>query len=447
MSDLLSIGSSALTAYRSAIAAVGENVANAETPGFVRRGVVLREIGPGAGSTIGVTGGAGFNGVRAEAVTRAYNDFLAGELRGATSDSGAADARAQWLGAIENALGDAGGGDGVGARIGALFNAADALAAQPGEPLGRSSVLAALDDAAGAIRTAATALGRVAAGIGDAADSAAGTVNAALADLVRINGALNTAPAGSSARAALEDERDRRIDGLAALMPVTVTLDVRGAAAVTSGNAALLDRRGAARIGVAHAADGRIAWTQTRGALTTPLGIAGGTLGGLFDSAQTLAGRRAGLDTLAADFAGAMNAWSAAGTDAAGNPGAALLTGSDAASLAATPRMPADVPAASAGGAANGNLLALVGVRSAGGFETRWATMVAGNGQALVSARSAADAADVRRTQGAVALDADAGVDLDREAAELMRLQQAYSGSAKIIQASRDMLGAILDLF
>jgi flagellar hook-associated protein 1 FlgK len=38
-------------------------------------------------------------------------------------------------------------------------------------------------------------------------------------------------------------------------------------------------------------------------------------------------------------------------------------------------------------------------------------------------------------------------VDLDNEAAELLRFQQAYSASAKIIQAARETLQDILNLF
>ena len=42
MSDLLSIGTSGLSAYRSALAAIGDNVANAEVAGYSRRTVDAR---------------------------------------------------------------------------------------------------------------------------------------------------------------------------------------------------------------------------------------------------------------------------------------------------------------------------------------------------------------------------------------------------------------------
>jgi flagellar hook-associated protein 1 FlgK len=44
-------------------------------------------------------------------------------------------------------------------------------------------------------------------------------------------------------------------------------------------------------------------------------------------------------------------------------------------------------------------------------------------------------------------LDEVTGIDLDVEAAQLLRYQQAYSGSARIIQVAKEMLQDILGLF
>jgi flagellar hook-associated protein 1 FlgK len=45
------------------------------------------------------------------------------------------------------------------------------------------------------------------------------------------------------------------------------------------------------------------------------------------------------------------------------------------------------------------------------------------------------------------ARNATSGVDLNTEAAELIRYQQAYSGAAKVIQTAQTTMQAILDLF
>ena len=54
MSDLLSVGASGLRAYGRALSNVGDNIANAQTPGYARRTARLEEL---AGSTASPTSG------------------------------------------------------------------------------------------------------------------------------------------------------------------------------------------------------------------------------------------------------------------------------------------------------------------------------------------------------------------------------------------------------
>ena len=159
MSDLLSIGSTGVSAYRSALAAIGENVANAETPGYARREVRLNQSS-NTGSTSPIYREALlFSGVEAASVDRAWDAFRAADSRLAASAAGRADTREQWLTAVETALDD--GPAGIGNLLGGFFNAAVSLAATPDDRLGRSAVLIALDRATGAMRTTAEALSRV----------------------------------------------------------------------------------------------------------------------------------------------------------------------------------------------------------------------------------------------------------------------------------------------
>ena len=90
MSDLLGIGLSGVVAYRTALAAVADNVANAENPGYARREVRLKE---------GVTSGAEtpiyredllFGGVAAASVGRAWDAFRAADSRLASAAAGRA---------------------------------------------------------------------------------------------------------------------------------------------------------------------------------------------------------------------------------------------------------------------------------------------------------------------------------------------------------------------
>lgn len=449
MSDLLGIGLSGVTAYRTALAAVADNVANAENPGYARRDVRLREgINTGSRSPI-YNEDLLFGGVEAASVSRAWDAFRAADARFTAAAAGRAEVREQWLTSIETALGD--GQMSVGTQIGAVFNAGEALAATPSDRLGRIAMLQSLDSAATAVRTTAERLGRVSQGIEGAAKIEIDGLNADLAALVEVNVALRQSAAGRVSRASMEDERDRLIDSIAGRIDVQASIGESGVATLTLGRVTgvtLLDPANRALLSSAVAADGRIQLRIFAEGATTPLPAMGGRLAGLVDMAATTADQRNELEGIARQFLDEMNGWNANGRTAAGTAGGALLTMTGGAlTLAVATSDPAAIAAASADGAENGNLLALAELRGPGGAESRWAALVAAQAQTLNSARSEASAAASRREGSFAARDEVSGIDLDREAAELLRYQRAYDGSAKVIQVARDTIQTILDLF
>ena len=447
MSDLLGIGSSALAAYRTALNTVGENVANAQTPGYARRKVVLEEAGVSGATDIIYREQVHFNGVNVVGIQRAWDGFLATEARHAGSSAARSDVREQWLTNIETALDD--GPAGIGASITSFFTAAAGLAADPGDPLGRRAVLLALDNVAGAFRGASSALSRITEGIGQAARLDVTALNNALRALHEVNGTMMSVGPNGGARASMEDERDRLVDMIAAKIDIDVAIDGYGRATVRAGSDSGLTLVGGIEPGlvsVVTAADGRLSFQLSSGGTRVPLPAAGGSISGFADMAATVVDRRAALDALAVDFTSTVNAWSAGGYDSAGNPGGALLdTPAGAASMTALLSDPDLVPAASASGVPNGNLLSLDTVRMSSGIEARWTGLVTFNAQQLASARAEASAAGRWRDNSLAALDEVTGVDLDFEAAELLRYQQAYNAAARVIQVARESIQAIFD--
>ncbi len=447
MSDLLSIGSSGLAAYRSALNAIGENVANAETPGFSRRKVVLKQSLINAASNIVYREQILFNGVTTGGVQRAWDQFKATEARFAANAAGRAEVRQQWLTGVESALDD--GPAGIGSSLTKFFNAATSLAADPNERLGRGAMLTSLADVATAFRNTAEALERVSTGVADSAQLDATAVNNALAALHNLNGTIRTAAPGGSARASLEDQRDQLIDFIAERLDISVSINDDGTARMTSASNSAVTLVGDTTpglIAMARAADGRISFSvQTNGA-TQALPVGGGRLAGYLDVASITADRRAALDALAADFVATVNNWSAAGVDANGDPGGNLLEAPGGArSMQALVSDPDLIAAGSPGGPANGNLVALESIRETSSIERRWGNLVASNAQILASARTEASAAASWRDLSYAALDEVTGIDLDYEAAELLRYQQAYTASARIIQVARETIDALFN--
>lgn len=448
MSDLLRIGALGVAAYRGALGVVGDNVANAETEGYSRRHVNLRDTGIlGAGQpfqhdryTVG--------GVRITSIERSWDAFRAADARLASSDSSQSGARLRWLDVTEGVLTDGPGG--IGARLTTFYNSADALAADPGGASPRRAMLTALEDVAGGFRTTAAALARASDGVKTEAEITVTAINHDLKALANVNEALSRSQPGGTGRASLEDERDRLIDGLSEKMQIEVTIDARGQAKVRAAGTTgpnLVDKRDAGEITMLVAADGRISLMAAAEGAIQPLAVMGGAMAGLVDASNQLASRRQTLDTIANDFATQINNWSAAGLDKAGNPGGAMLSGTNAATLTVVMTDPDGIAAAAPGGAENGNLLLLQGQRGDTGAEARMASMVNILAQSTASARTQDAALGTRRDNALAARDEVSGVDLDREAVDLIRFQQAYDGSAKIIQVARETLNSILAIF
>ena len=450
MSDLLSIGASGVKAFGSALATIGNNVSNANTAGYTRRTIALNADTAGDGLSPYYTGSGVMSGVVTGDIGRAWNDYQAAAARSASSDAGATAAKSTWLSNAETALNDT--TTGVGQSATTLFNAGDTLAADPNSTGNRQAFLAAVDQTASALRTTAGALATTSSGIATAAQTTVQTVNSDLDQLDKINASLKLQTPGTSAQADLLDQRDSVLDDLSSNIGISTTIGTDGEASVTLANSSVQLTGGingsgtGARLTLSVGSTGTLTVQAFSPGKQQTVGDTGGTLGGLVSSAQTVSDRRGALDKLASDFATALNAWNAGGTTAAGTAGGALVTGTTAATIAVATTDPTAIAAASST-ASNGNLLNLSTLRGATGIEQSWAGMVTDQGQIVASASSADTAAQATKTAALSARDQTSGVDLDTEAAELLKYQQAYSGAAKVIQVAKDTMQSILDLF
>ncbi|MET0372981.1 MAG: flagellar hook-associated protein FlgK [Rhizorhabdus sp.] len=448
MSDLLSIGASGISAYRSALSVVGDNVANAETDGYSRRSVTLKQSIASSGSDPLSLNRSTAGGVTQGQVVRAWDDFRASESRVSQADSSRAETRARWLANVETAIDD--NDTGAGVALTSFYASAQTLSADPTGTNPRRAFLSTLDNAATTIRASSDALARTAQGVSGEAGAAVDELNVNLTALGRVNDALSRAAPGSAAANNLADTRDQLLDDISKKVGIDVTLSPRGAATVKlagSSDVTLVEGRDAADVNLVTAQDGRLSLTLTMRSELKVMSPTGGSLAGLVDVAATVVGRRADLDSIAVDFAKSVNDWQAQGRTPAGTAGGALLT---VTAGAATLRIASDdagaIAAASSDGVSNGNLAALQTTRE-NGVETRLAAMVTQHALSVSSAKSEASAATTRRDNAFAARDEVGGVDLDREAAELLRYQQAYSGSAKLIQIARETLQSVLNLF
>lgn len=444
MSDLFVIGASGTRAYRAAMAAISENIANASTTGYARRSVSMAESGASTTTMATYVSRANFGGVQVTGVNRASDPYLDASVRLTGQSLGSANARLRWLSDTETALNDS--GTGIGELMSGLYQNIDKLAASPNDTSLRVTTLDSISRLADAFRQTAADLDGVSTGIATEAQANISTVNRALSDLASINNSLLRAQPGTSAYAQLLDSRDAALETLTGNMDVSISFGAHDTVQLSYGGQSLVSGNVASQLSVTANGDGTLALATSDGAaLPAP---SDGTLGGLFSAAQTVSQRRASVDGLAQQFVTNINAWHAQGRTDSGAAGGPLLTiTAGAATMAALITDPAQLATRSADGTLNGNLIAAGAMlRGGGSVEQGWTALIATHGNLLAATKAEQTTAQGRSDQAIAAREAVSGVDLDMEAAELLRIQQAYSGSAKILQIAKESIDAIMQL-
>ncbi|MCB2067657.1 MAG: flagellar hook-associated protein FlgK, partial [Erythrobacter sp.] len=133
-----------------------------------------------------------------------------------------------------------------------------------------------------------------------------------------------------------------------------------------------------------------------------------------------------------------------------GTPGQPFFAGSGAADIAVALTSGSQIATAPAGSAADsrdiGNLQALRDALATNGPAAS-ADVLLFNLSSAIGARTVTrDALSTIASSAAVALSAETGVDLDQEATELLRYQQAFQANGRVIQAAADIFDTILGI-
>ena len=454
MSDLLAIGASGVRAYQTALATVGENIANVGSTGYTRRTVRLDEV-PGGSGTVNQYGAG--NGVNLTGIARASDTYSSAALRASTSDLSRTTQGADWLDRIDGAL----KGNALTTRVTSFFTAAQGLAGEPNSTALRTSMLSAAGSAAVAFTATGKAFDQIDADLASAGGQAAVGLTSLGVSLAQVNEGLGRAFPGSTAAAQLMDQRDTILGQMSQTVDVGATFDQLGRTTVTlAGSSGPPFVKGTSSGTASYVRDGNGAasFSYVVDGLATQIAPGGGQLAGIVDGAQRVAANREALNGVATEFVQAVNDNQAAGRDQKGAVGATLFqatpgsptrisiaAGFDGSMIAAAQAPTPDLPAG--GGPRDAtNLATLEKTRNSKGFEATLATLVTDNATTLKQKNTIADAQTAIRDGAATALSTATGVNLDSEAVDLMRFQQAYSASSRVIQVARETMQSILDI-
>jgi flagellar hook-associated protein 1 FlgK len=447
MSDLLSIGASGVRTYQGALTTVSGNIANAGVEGYARRSATIAEIGAASGSySSQVLSGLGSKVV---GIARSGDGLKSAAVRTASTDLARTESGGAWLDRIQSAL----TGNQIGARMTGFYGAATTLAADPTSSAARTGLLESATTVAGSFQATGRAIDQIAADIDATADQATAALNGFGRALAKVNDGLARVDPTSAAAASLGDQRDQLLDQMSALVDMTVTTDSVGRATVKLGDASgptFVSGTESGYTTYARSA-GNVSLTVFRAGLLSGVMPAGGALGGIVDGAARVADARKSLDEIATDFTTTVNAFQASGQTLDGTaPGLKMFDVAPAApteiKLALT--NPDGIAAASVGGGTRdgSNLAKLTETRASSKVESRTIALVANNAAAIEQRKLVADAQSAIRDGALTARNAVTGVNLDSEAVDLLRFQQAYQASSKVIQVARDIFQTIIGI-
>ncbi len=445
MSDMLSIGASGLKAYQVALNTVSENISNASTVGYSRRTATTVEVAAtGANSTMNGLGSL------VTGISRAGDFYASAQVRTSGSDLAKTETSVTWLDRIETAL----DGNQLSTQMSSFFTASTTLASDPTSLGARASMLEAASGVANAFTETGTALDQVARDLDGTAQTSVASLNSASQTLAKINDGLSRATPGTSGAAALLDQRDQVLEQMSALTDVTVSFDSIGRATVQAGGTGgptLVSGNQAGTVTYAANAGGAVSYSVVTGSDLQSLTPLGGALAGIADSMQHVVDAKAQLQQVAQDFTDGVNGVQATGRDLNSNPGAAMFaldTSGGTAQMTMTLGDPSQIAAAAVGGGTrdNTNLQALAQLRTSGNYENRVVDMTTANAATLAQRKAVADAQTTIHDNAITARDSASGVNLDSEAVDLMRYQQAYAATGRVIQAARDAIQTILDI-
>lgn len=449
LDGVIGIAGSGLDSVARRLAVVSQNVANANTPGYVR------EVVPVSSAAAGGVG----TGVRTGVATRDLDTALQADVFAAGASAAAQQVRADALSAIDAASGTPGSGTDLPSLLGTLR---DSLSDLSGDPANQAKQHLAVQQAgalARGVNGLADTLAATRQRAQDGAVASVDTANSALRDVGGLSRRIIEATARGESTADLEDKRDKALQTLADLTGARFLRQPDGGVLVVAGGLVLPTNADAASgpfsLGAAAVGPGAAAPPLLLSGQDVTGRLAGGRLGAqLALRDQVVPDLQAGLDgfaqALAARFS---NQGLPLFTDPAGSVPATVQPGfaqtiqvSDA--MQAAPSMLRDGTGAPGPAGASG-LLERVLDRVLGSGANSLQAQARGIGatHAGLAAEASSKLDTDKGVQAALSskLASASGVSVDAELADLVRLQNAYAANAKVLSATQAIWSGLLD--
>lgn len=459
--NILGIGQSALAAAQVGLSTTGHNIANAATPGFNRQVVVQ-------GAAKAQDFGFGFlgQGTEVSTVKRIYSEFLGSQVRSAQTSKSGLDSYYTQIKQIDNMLADP--DSGLSPALQNFFSGIQELSTDPSSMPARQAALSSAESLASRMQSMAGRLDEIGQGVNSQITSSVNAINSYARQIAQLNDTIGRVQNSTGQPPNdLFDQRDQLILDLNKEIKATVVKQGNGDYNIFIGNGQplVVGTTSSTLTTVASPINPEkieVAYLNSNGSVASvgESSFTGGNLGGLLEfRSQSLEPAQASLNNLAIGLATTFNDQHKAGLDLNGNPGGDFFivptAATGAAGFAVAITDPAAIAAADSDGGVgnNRNALLLAALQTAntmnGGtatYQGAYSQLVNQVGNKTRELEMTSSAADKLLSESTLSLQNESGVNLDEEAANLLRYQQAYQAAGKVMQIASQMFDVLLSL-
>lgn len=462
LTSLLHTARDALAAQSYGVNVTGQNITNANTEGYVRREAMLQDR---------ILGRETYGSVEIAGLRRATDSFVEARHYTSMANSAGAEERDSQLAIVEGLFNEL-AGQGLGRATETIFDSFQQLSVDPGDPVARQEVLAALTDFTDSANQSAQTLANVRAENLSSMSDVVEDLNEYAVELADLSRQIQLADNQEYDAADLRDRRDLVLRKMAPLVDINVIENGDGTMLVQAAGATLVDGGLAREFAVDLDADGdaRLLARRTDGTTTDiTSGLAGGKLAGLKQVRDVdIKAVAESLDEFVYDFSTSLNAQHQAGFGLDGSTGLSLF---DLAAVATPPQgaalsisvsadvldqperlATADSLATSPGSGENAKALAQLFDEEviAGGTRTAsegYSDIVGQVGLLRHSAQRELSLSSAIEAQHHQMRESISGVSLDEEMVALTRYQRAYQAATRVLSTADEMMRELLASF
>jgi flagellar hook-associated protein 1 FlgK len=320
--DSFYIGFSGLDAAQKAFGVIGNNIANAATPGYHRQRINLT---PADTTQIGlvITGG----GVDVGGITRMIDSLLEQEILRQQSSLAQLSRELDSMRTVETTFGELSGSSSLNAAIDEFFNALQDLSGHPGEVIWQNQVVMTAQNMTSRFRTLGESLTTLETQIRLEAENAISQVNTLSSQIAELNDKIRRIEITGGRANNLRDQRDQCITELAELIGVETQSKEYGVVdVVVTGGISMVTGSSASELEVGLQ-DGKLGITIV-GAGSYYTDVEGGRIGGLLSLRNSLVSDvHTDLDSLASAIIQQINQYHVQGVGSYGSFTGNGLTG------------------------------------------------------------------------------------------------------------------------